>query len=353
MEFLDFSSLSPGSNLLVLAAGSVVVWLAGTKLSVYAEAIAVRTGLGRAFVGALLLGGATSLPELATTLTASSLGNAALAVGNLFGGLPMQIAILAVIDFAVVRGALTFFSPSPVLLLGGVLLVLQTGLALAMIAAGELLWLGHVGLWPLVLFAVYVISLVFMQRFESRESWIPAELPEVLEPVRGEADGDEASAERGSARRLAALFALHSLLVLAGGWAVSYSADAFALQTGIGSGFVGATLVSLATSLPELSTTIGAVRVGAYTMAIANIFGTNSLRVALLLPADLAYRQGRIIDSVDQAAVFLGALGIVVTCLYLWGLLERRNRTVLRMGVDSALVLLVYAGGLVVLYLIS
>jgi cation:H+ antiporter len=43
-------------------------------------------------------------------------------------------------------------------------------------------------------------------------------------------------------------------------------------------------------------------------------------------------------------------LGIAVTTLFLIGLAERRDRTILRMGIDSAAVLLVYFGGLVILY---
>jgi len=153
-----------------------------------------------------------------------------------------------------------------------------------------------------------------------------------------------------SGLRLGCLFALHAFLVLVGGWAVSTAGDAIARQTALGSGFVGATFVALMTSLPEVSTTVGAVRLQAYTMAISNIIGTNSLEVALLFPAELAYQDGLIISAADPSAIFVGAIGIMVTGLYLWGILERRNRTILGMGTDSALVCLVYLGGLVLLY---
>jgi cation:H+ antiporter len=87
------------------------------------------------------------------------------------------------------------------------------------------------------------------------------------------------------------------------------------------------------------------VRLGAYTLAVSNIFGTNLLEVALLLPADLAYRSGPILSAADDSVVLLGSLGILTTCIYLWGLLERRGRTFLGMGIDSCLVLLVYLAG--------
>lgn len=347
---MDLRNYSLEVNMLILAAGGVLVWLAGTRLSIYADAISDKTGMGHAFVGALLLGGATSLPELATTLTAASIGNASLAVNNLFGGIAMQFMVLALVDLICVKGAITFFSPRPVLMLGGVFLIMLIAMAMAALSMGEIAAIGTVGLWPVVIFAAYVISLWFMQRFENRESWVPAELPEKRQAEQSETARKYNRGEDFSGLRLGLLFALNAFLVLVGGWVVSINGDAIAQKTPLGSGFVGATLVALMTSLPEISTTVGAVRIHAYTMAISNIIGTNSLEVALLFPADLAYRDGLIISAADQSALFVGAMGIIVTCLYLWGILERRNRTFLRMGTDSAWVCVVYLGGLVLLY---
>lgn len=85
-------------DLLVLVAAGAVVWWAGTKLSYDADAVAATTGLGRVFVGAMLLGVATSLPEVAATVTAGLLRNPELATGNLLGGVALQVTILAVAD---------------------------------------------------------------------------------------------------------------------------------------------------------------------------------------------------------------------------------------------------------------
>ncbi|MBW3597805.1 MAG: hypothetical protein KY475_11080 [Planctomycetes bacterium] len=350
---LNFRGLSLPANAAVFTVASLLVWFAGARLSVYADAIAERKALGRAFVGALFLGVVTSLPEIATTVTASALGNAPLAVNNLLGSVVMQFVVLAVIDLLFVRGALTFFAPKPVLLLSGVLLALQLALAAAAIAAGDLAFLGRVGLWPVLLASVYAGSVYFLYHYEGRKRWAPVDVPD--ESYKDRRAGSEVlpKAEQHSTRRLYLLFCANSLLVVAAGWAISSTGDALALQTGLGSGFLGATLLALATSLPEVSTTYGAVKVGAYTMGVANIFGTNALGVALLFPADIVYGEGPIIAAVGPAEIFLCALGIVLTCLFLWGMLERRNRTVLRMGVDSALVLAAWMGGVAVLYSIT
>jgi cation:H+ antiporter len=85
-------------------------------------------------------------------------------------------------------------------------------------------------------------------------------------------------------------------------------------------------------------------------MAVSNILGTNCLEVALFFLADLCYRQGPILATTDRSALFAGTLGMAVTAIFLLGLLERRDRTVLGMGVDSVLVLVAYLAGIGGLY---
>jgi cation:H+ antiporter len=113
---------------------------------------------------------------------------------------------------------------------------------------------------------------------------------------------------------------------------------------------VGAVLVAIATSLPEVSSTVAAVRLGQYELAFADIFGTNLLDLALVTLADAGYAGPPVLNEVGRFSSFAALLGIAVTGIFLGGLIERRDRVVLRMGVDSALVLVVYLGGLLVLY---
>jgi len=336
------------SVVLLFTVGGIIVWRAGTSLARLADTISDRTGLSHVLAGAMLLGVATSLPEIATGVVASYIGNASLAVHNVYGGVAMQIAVLALIDYLFVRnGPLTFFSPAPVLLLGGVFLIIQIGISIAALAVGDIAILGHVGMCPLMLASFYVVSLYYMNHFSERDTWTPAI---VVEPQYVPSESAEDKYQDHSTSKIYALFAMHCLLVCVGGWAVSTSADALSQQTGIGSGFLGATFVALTTSLPEISTTAGAVRLGSYTIAISNIFGTNILELALLLPNDLVYTPGPVINAVGQTPIFLASLGIVMTAFYLWGLLERRDRAIGRMGMDSWLVTITYLAGLSIIY---
>jgi cation:H+ antiporter len=133
MPFLSFGAYPLWVNALVFLLSTGTIWFAGVRLERYADTTSERTGLGQAFTGILLPAGATSLPEVATTITAVALlSNPTLAVHNLLGGVTLQLVILAVADRVKgEHGALTFFSPRFVLLLEGVglLVLLQRAIA--------------------------------------------------------------------------------------------------------------------------------------------------------------------------------------------------------------------------------
>ncbi len=347
MTLLEFSAFPLWVNLLIFVGAAVMIWVAGSRLAAYAEEVGERTHLSQAFLGMVLLGIATSLPEIATTITGSVIGNARLVSGNLFGGVALQVAILAIVDLIAVRGALTYFSPHPVLLFQGVMLLLLLALALAGTASGEPVTLLGIGLTPVLLLGGYLLTV----RMSSGGEYLP----------RWKITGDAPPKDQGSEKikdrleatsklQLYAYAAFAGLVILACGWTLAQVGDALADQSGLGASFVGVALVAGSTSMPELSTALGAVRRGNHEMAVANILGTNCLELALFFVADLFYRGGPILAATDRSSLFAATLGMIVTCIFLLGLLERRNRTILGMGVDSVLVLVVYLAGLGGLY---
>ena len=90
------------------------------------------------------------------------------------------------------------------------------------------------------------------------------------------------------------------------------TAQTIADQSALGSSFIGVTLLAASTSLPRLSTTIAAVRLGAYTMALSSIFGSNLIMVLVLFPADMFYRQEAFVLFLDliQTGIFQQLGGI-------------------------------------------
>jgi cation:H+ antiporter len=203
-----------------------------------------------------------------------------------------------------------------------------------------------VGAGTTALIAAYILGVFITERFERRDSWEAINPPD--NPVPS-SDRDE-SYGRMSNCRIYLSFSAASAVILISGWAVAEAADAVAEQTGLSASFIGATLLAFTTSLPELSTTTQAARLGAYGMAISNIFGSTSINTALLFVADIGYREGPILRETADSTIFMAALCILLTCIYLWGLLERDDRSIMRVGWDSAAVICLYFGGMAVLY---
>jgi len=344
---MDFRTYPLWANLLIFGAAAALVWVAGTRLAKDADVIAGRTKLSKAFLGLVLLGIATSLPEIATTITGSLLGNARLVAGNLFGGVALQIAVLAIADVVAVRGALTYFTPQPVLLLQGVMLLVLLAVALAGAVAGEPVAYAGMGLTPILIAIGYLLTIRWSQPGDHLPPWRATNAPK---PEGQQLDHSDESSRGVSNARLYGRAAIAAGVILAGGWALAQTGDALAEQTNLGATFVGVALVAASTSMPELSTTLAAVKLGNQQMAVSNILGTNCLEVALFFLGDAVYRGGPILAATDRGGLFAATIGMVVTGIYLLGLLERRDRTVLRMGYDSLGVLVTYSGGMVGLY---
>jgi len=348
MPIPDFQTFPVWTNLAIFAGAAVIVWIAGTKLAYQADAISERTNLGKAFVGLILLGVATSLPEIATTVTAALLGNIPLLTGNLLGGVALQTTLLAIVDVVAVSGALTFFTPQPVLLFQGVMQLLLLSIALAGAAAGEPVSIAGLGLTSVLLAIGYALTITWSRPENDLLPRWRATNPPAETSV-------EQRAQPSALRHLTtpvlfASAAVSALVILVAGWTLAQTGDSLAGQTGLGASFVGVALLAASTSLPELSTSLAAVRAGNHQMAVSNILGTNCLTVALFFLGDAVYREGPVLAATDTSALFAGALAMVLTCIYLVGLLERRDRTFLRMGYDSVAVLVTYSAGLVGLY---
>lgn len=334
-----------GLGLLFVSAAALVL-IAGIRLASYAEEVAERTGLGRAFLGALLLGGVTSLPEASTTVSASAIGNAPLAVNNIFGGIALQVAVLALADWVARGRALSSRVGDDTVLLQAALLIMVLGVATAGVLLPDPLVLG-VGLWAVAVFVAAVVAFFFIHRHPTPGRWSPRRA------ARGPLPGDVAT-DGGMARRPIAGLGLRlivaALAILVGGYVLATVGDILAERTGMGSAFVGAVLVAVATSLPEVSTTLGAVRIGAYAMAYANIFGANILDASILLLADAVYPGPAVLNEVGPSTAAAGLLGIVLTAVWLVGLLKRRGRVVLGLGLDSGVVLVFYLAGVALLF---
>ncbi|MEW6704674.1 MAG: sodium:calcium antiporter [Pseudomonadota bacterium] len=338
-----FKQFSPWLNLAFLAASALAVWWAGTRLARHADELARKTGLGRAVLGLLLLGGMTSLPELAVAVTATLGGAPLLTINDVLGSAAINVVILALADAVYGRSALTATPTNPQVLLQGSLSATLLALIPAAVLVGDVALLG-LGAWSWALLAAYGLATWIVSKAKNMHSWVPdPQGPRHDEPP-------EPGEPRSSRARLLARIGSMGAVILAAGFVLAQSAEAIAQQSGLGHSFVGAVLLGLCTSLPEVSTVIAAVRMGRYEMAIGDVFGTNLFNVTILVLVDALHPGPPVLPAAGAFAAFAALLALLLTLLFLIGAIERRDRTVWRMGVDSLAALALYAAGLMVLY---
>lgn len=317
-----------------LSAG--VVAGAGIVLARSGDAIAERTGLGGLVVGMFLLAGATSLPEIATDVSAALAGAPDLAVGDLFGSSMANMAILALVDL-VYRGRVWTQVGLGQARLAAVAIAL-TSVALLALLVPRSIAIGWIGVETIVIVAGYLAATSWIHRSRRTGRHEQDGTGEVIAPI-----GWGAETSTGVPfRRVVLRFALAAGAVLVAAPFVALSAKGIADQTGVGQTFVGTFLLAATTSLPELVASLTAVRIGAHDLAVGNLFGSNAFNMVALLAADLAYFPGPILAAVAPGQAVAGVGAILLMALALAAVIHGTETRIRRLEPDAVGVLLVY-----------
>jgi cation:H+ antiporter len=351
------SSLGTPALVGVLLVAAVFTWVAGISLSKATDAIDDHYHLGEALGGMILLGVAGTLPELAITVSAALSGHLALATGNLLGGIAMQTLVLVILDATSGRKRpLSSLSDGLEPLHEGALVIGVVGIAVMGTVLAPSATIGSVSPASLAIVVAWVLGMLGLNRTRRQESWRPVvsaarDATDGAEPgaAAGEGDHDAGPAvagRRSSIGRTWLVFALASGVTLLAGVALEQSGNALANDLGIDGAIFGATVLAAITALPEISTGIAAVRMGEVGLAMGDIFGGNAIQVTLFLLADILAGKA-VLPTASAESVWLACLGIVVTAIYLNGLMTRPQHKValVRVGPDSLLVVVVYALG--------
>lgn len=331
---------------------ALLVAIAGTFLARAADRIAEATGLGRMLIGSLLLASVTSLPELSVDLSAVRAGLVDIAAGDLFGSSLMNLLILAGLDLAW-RGERRMFSREAAShALSATLGIVLAGLAgTAVLTAGRLppvVWLG-IGGWSWALLIAYLLGarvLYLDQRISARADREAA--------AEAEAKGQPTPAEPQPTHlgwAVMAFTAAAAVLFFAGPQ-LSHVAGALAEHTGLGGTFVGTTLVAITTSLPELASSITALRLGAIDLAIGNAFGSNTFNMILFVPLD-AMHDGPLFASLAPAHAVTAMAVIVASAIAVLGQLYQAKQRVPFFEPDALLMIVVLVGALALVYRLS
>lgn len=328
-----FDSLTTAGTSFLIA--TVVIAIAGTFMSLVADRLADRTGLGEAMIGVFLLAGATSLPDFAATLSAAIDERPGLAMSNVMGSMAANLAFLGIADTVYRKANLEHAAVSTSNLTQAALLIALLSVPLIATSSPHfVVWNIHLAT-PLIV-AGYIFGFLLVRRTQETPMWFPRNTPQTVQDVP-----DQGSYEEGLTS-LWLKFAGLTVITASAGWVLMETAKVIVDQTALSEGLAGGVFTAIATSSPELVTTIAAVRQGALTLAVGNIVGTNGFNILVIAVADIGYRQGSIYHDISSQQSVWGLVVILMTAVLLLGMVQRQPRGIGNIGFESVLMLCVY-----------
>ncbi|VAV83301.1 hypothetical protein MNBD_DELTA01-1537 [hydrothermal vent metagenome] len=306
---------------------SAFIVVSGFKIAKYGDVIAEKTGLGKAWVGLILMASITSLPELITGISSVTMvGVPDIALGDIMGSCVYNLAILAVMDF--------FNKDVPIFKRAYKGHFLSSGFAVVLIAVpvisimfqGYMPAIGHVGLYTPVIIVLYLVGLKSVYSAEK------AAISEYVDTTVEALDYEDITLKRAVVH-----YVINAAVIVAAATWLPFIAEGLAETTGLGSTFMGTVFVAMTTSLPEVAVSIAAVRLGAQDMAIANMLGSNMFNIVILAVDDIFYTAGPLFSSVGESHALTGVMAMVMTAVVVIGLAFPKDRKVfLRLGWETA-----------------
>ena len=340
MEFTQFSTLI---LIAIFLFSTIAIWLVGVKIISAIDAITLHFNLGEAFGGMVFLAVVTNLPEIAITAVAAYHHNYDIAVSNLLGGIAIQTVVLVLIDaFGVGRKApLTLKGHSNVLVLEGIALIfVLTMVMMAKQFSPDLIYF-HTTPFEWLILLIWLGSVYLISRFvdvTKKEKKIVSDPSQHLRHPKAKF--------KGTIQLAIIVFIICALVTLLSGWALEITSDILSKRFGMSGVLFGGTILALCTSLPEISTGIASAKIREYQMAVSDIFGGNAFLPVLFLMAS-AIGGNAILPSLQPSDMYLTGLGIILTGIYLIGMVLHSKKQYFRLGIDSILVLIVYIIGLI------
>ena len=294
----------------------IIILFAGTKLARYGDAIAEKTGLGRIWIGLVLLALISSMPELVTGVSAVALVKLPdLALGVLLGSCLSNLLILALLD-VLHRGTPILSKASLSHIASAGLGILLIALTAGSILAGERfsgLSLGWVGIPSIIVFLLFLLGMwgIFYYERNQHPTSSPASPPQYGED---------------SVKGVWFKFTLAAAAVIGAGIWSAFIGEDIVEATGWSTSFVGSLLLAISTSMPELVITVAALRLGAVDLAVADILGANMINIAKIIAVDLFYTQGPILSSVSSVHLTTALVVAVMSLVVIVGLRFRQKR---------------------------
>ncbi len=319
---------------------SLIVY-SGTRLSKYGDIIAEKTGLGRTWIGLVLMATVTSLPELITGLSSVTYANVPdIAVGDVMGSCVFNMFIIAFLDAA--------YRPMPIstkahyghVLSAGFGILLICIVAISLFLGNRILPLGWIGPYTLLIVLVYFIAMKVLFVYEKKQ--ISDFVKEMVIELKYE----------GISTKTAIVnYAFNALIVISAAIFLPKIGEGIAESTGLGQTFVGNIFIALSTSLPEVVVSMAAVKIGAIDLAIGNLFGSNIFNILILAIDDIFFINGPILSHVSQTHIISALSAIAMSIIAVIGLTYRAEKKPLFLAWDSIGISMVFIINLMLLYM--
>jgi len=307
----------------------IIVWLkfiacvllilfAGRSVAKYGDVIADKTGLGGLWIGVVLVAIATSLPELFTGITAVAFLDAPnLAIGDLFGANTFNLLNLALLDIAHRQGPLlTKASPRHALTAGySIVMVMFPATCLLISSLVSSLAIGWIGIYTPIIFVMYLAIVMMIFIFERQEQ------------EQSPTDTETATEEEGiTLRRAYIYYGISAVVIIGAGTWLAFVGKELAEITGWEQSFVGSLFIAFTTTLPEITVSFSALRLGAIDLCVANMIGSNIFNMMIIGIDDLFFTEGPILASVSTSHVFTAMVVALMSGIFIAGLISRPQR---------------------------
>ena len=264
------------------------------KLSYYADLLSKTSKVSKALIGGILLAGVTALPEFVTCLSAVFLANPALALGDVLGSNFFNIFIIAFFDlFFLKKFMFRKLSKNHYI----VYILLITNYIFMYLFVHDLLSLSllGIGLPSLIIFITYFIY------------------------VRKIASNDSKDLEKDSSKNVKNLplkLFIAALLMVISSISLTFLVNKISLMyPAFSSSLIGAILLGITTSLPEVITFYTLITLNNYDLAQANIIGSNLFNLFVLGVSDFFLKGSSIYTYFDNDSLLILKLGILATSL--------------------------------------
>lgn len=311
----------------------VVILFSGVKLAKYGDYISIKTGLGRLWIGVLLIAAITSTPEMIAGISSVALVKLPnLAVGDFLGSCCFNLTIIAILDiFSRNKPVLSLTSRRQVVTASlGILLLTLTALAIVISIRFPAIRLGWIGIPTIILAGVYLYGMrrVFL-----------------LEQYHQMDDENENAEELVPIKNFWWRFAMVTVAIIGASIWLSFVGKEIATTYSWSTSFVGSLFLAFSTSVPEIVVSLAALRLGAVDMAVGDILGANMLNIANLFLADIFYFKGPVLSDVSTIHVATALIGLLMTLTVIVGMLFPREHKLFRVfSWYSPLLVLLYMG---------